>query len=127
MDWAVVVTGLVLAQYIYFSVRVGLARGRYEVAAPATTGHPAFERTFRAQANTVEQLVVFLPGMWMFAHYVSGGVAALLGLAFLVGRGLYVRGYVQDPPQRGPGFLIGVTANGILLLGGIVGALLSAL
>jgi glutathione S-transferase len=127
MEWVAVVTGLVLAEYIFFSVRAGLARGKHEIVAPAMTGHPAFERSYRVQANTLEQLVVFLPGLWLFARYVSAPVACLLGLAFLVGRALYYRGYVQDPPRRGPGFLIGVVANAILLLGGVVGALVAAL
>jgi len=127
MEWVAVVAGLVLAEYLYFSVRTGLARGRYEVPAPAMAGHPVFERTYRVQANTLEQLIVFLPALWLFAYYVSAPVASVLGLAFLVGRALYARGYVRDPARRGPGFLIGSVATAILLLGGLVGALLGAL
>jgi len=127
MEWVAVVAGLVLAEYMYFSVRTALARGRYEVPAPAMTGHPAFERTYRVQANTLEQLIVFLPALWLFAYFVSPAVACVLGLAFLVGRALYGRGYVRDPAQRGPGFLIGSVATAILLFGGLVGALVGAL
>jgi hypothetical protein len=36
------------------------ARGRHGVKAPATTGHPDFERAFRVQMNTLEHTVVFL-------------------------------------------------------------------
>lgn len=127
MEWVAVVTALALVEYVVFSMQTGIARGRYEVPAPAMTGHPVFERTYRVQANTLEQLVVFLPGLWLFATYASATVAALLGLFFLVGRVLYARGYVQDPAQRGPGFLVGAIATWTLVLGGLVGALLQAL
>lgn len=127
MEWVAVVTGLVLVEYMYFAMRAGLERGRHGVPAPSMTGDPAFERAFRAQANTLEQLIVFLPSLWIFARFVSAPVAAILGFVFLIGRGLYGRGYILDPPKRGPGFLIGMVCQAILLLGGIVGALVAAL
>ena len=122
MELVAVVISLALAEYFVILVRCGQARGRLGVAAPATTGNPEFERYFRAQYNTLEQLVIFLPAMIMFGAYVSPAVAALIGLVFIVGRFLYARGYVIDPSRRGPGFLLTVLANGVLLLGGLVGA-----
>lgn len=127
MEWVAIVTGLVLAEYVFFMMHVGMARSRHEIPAPSTSGSPDFERSFRAQGNTVEQLIVFLPSLWLFAHYVSAPLAALLGVVFGVGRALYWRGYVTNPPGRGPGFLIGLIASSILLLGGILGALVAAL
>ena len=127
MEFVAVVAGLVLAEYLFFAVRAALARGRHEVAAPSMTGPPAFERAVRVQGNTLEQLIVFLPALWMFGRFVSPPGAALLGLVFLVGRALYWRGYVEDPPRRGPGFLIGLVATVLLLTGGILGALAAAI
>lgn len=127
MEWVAVVTGLVLVEYVFFTMRAGLMRGRHEIAAPHMTGHAVFERHYRVQANTLEQLIVFLPALWLFAAYVHAGVAALLGLVFGVGRALYYRGYVEDPARRGPGFLIGGVATLILLAGGLLGALVGAL
>ncbi len=127
MEWVAIVTGLVLVEYLFFALQAGLMRGRHEVPAPSMTGHATFERAFRAQANMLEQLIVFLPSLWMFAWFVNAPIAAALGLVFLVGRFLYGRGYVLDPPKRGPGFLIGFGSQAILLLGGIVGALVDAL
>jgi uncharacterized membrane protein YecN with MAPEG domain len=120
-----IVVGLVLIEYLVFVVRAGRARGQFGVAAPATHGHPIFERHFRVQQNTVEQLVVFLPAVFLFARYASEIGAAALGLVFLVGRALYARGYVIDPAKRGPGFLLTIAANVVLLLGGLVGVLLA--
>ena len=127
MEFVAIVAGLVLAEYLFFAVRAGVVRGRHEIAAPSMTGHPAFERAVRVQENTLEQLIVFLPALWMFGRFVSPPGAALLGLVFLVGRALYWRGYVEDPPRRGPGFLIGLVATVLLLTGGILGALAAAI
>jgi glutathione S-transferase len=125
MELVAIVAGLALAEYFAFAILCGQARGRYGVAAPATTGHPVFERYFRVQANTVEQMVLFLPGLWLFAVYVSAPGAAGLGLVFVLGRALYARGYVRDPARRGPGFGLTLLANGALVAGGLVGALVA--
>lgn len=125
MEWVAIAAGLVLVEYTVIVWCTGQARGRYGVAAPATTGHPVFERWFRVQINTVEQLVLFFPGLVLFAHYVNAPIAAALGGVFLVGRALYARGYVQDPARRGPGFLLTVLANLGLVLGGLIGAIVA--
>lgn len=127
MHWIAIVTSLALAEYLWFSILVGQARGRYGVKAPATSGHEVFERTFRVHQNTMEQLVAFLPALWLFGSYVSPEIGALLGLAFIVGRVLYLRGYVAAPESRSLGFGIGLVSTAILLLGGLVGALRAAL
>src|SRR5262245_24338363 len=103
MAWVAVVAALALVEYVVFGLQVGQARGRSSVKARATTGHELFERTYRVQQNTTEQLVIFLPSLYLFAAYVSPGLGALIGLAFVVGRALYARGYVADPEKRGLG------------------------
>lgn len=127
MALVAVVAALALIEYSVFALQVGQARQRYGVKAPATTGHDLFERYYRVQQNTLEQLVVFLPSLYLFAAFVSGWVAALLGVAFVVGRAIYARGYVADPEKRSAGFLIGFAASNVLLLGGLLGAVLAAL
>ena len=44
-------------------VRVGRMRGK--VLAPATSGDPEFEKAFRIHYNTIEQLIMFLPMLWL--------------------------------------------------------------
>jgi len=127
MALVAVVAALALIEYSLFGLQVGQARVRYGVKAPATSGHDLFERHYRVQQNTLEQLVVFLPSLYLFAAFVSGWVAALLGLAFVVGRAIYARGYLADPEKRSAGFLIGFAASNVLLLGGLLGALVAAL
>ncbi len=124
MELVAIVGLLALLEYWGFLMMTGQARGRFGVAAPATAGHPIFERYFRVQMNTLEQLALFLPGLAVFAWTVSPRWAAALGVVFIVGRALYARGYIADPARRGPGFLLTLLANGVLLIGGLVGAVL---
>ena len=122
MELVAIVIGLAVLEYFYLTMKAGVVRGRTGVPAPAMTGNPEFERQFRVQYNTIEQLVIFFPSILMFAIYVNEPVAAGLGLVFILGRALYARGYAIDPAKRGPGFGLTFLANAVLLLGGLVGA-----
>ena len=95
---------------------VGRARGKYAIKAPATTGHPLFERAYRVQMNTLEQTVLFLPTLWLAAHYGFTGWAGIVGLVWLVGRVWYAVAYLNDPAKRGPGFGLGMLAWIVLLV-----------
>ena len=96
------------------------------VEVPAVTGHPEFERIFRVQQNTLEQLIIFLPALWLFSFFVSATIGAGIGLLFVIGRPIYAITYVRDPGTRTLGFLMGFLANVVLIvgsLGGIVASL----
>ena len=58
MELPAIVTMLALLEYMFFSLRVGLGREKLGVPAPATTGNAEWERMFRGQQNTLEQLIV---------------------------------------------------------------------
>lgn len=125
MELVAIVTVLALIEYFSFGILVGRARVAHGVKAPATSGHPVFERYFRVHQNTAEQLWLFLPGLWLFAHYVHAPTAALLGAVWIVGRVIYLRGYVADPEKRTAGFAIGGLTSLALLIGALVGAIRS--
>ena len=122
MEYVAVVILLALLQYVVFGALVGRARGRYGVKAPAVTGHEIFERYFRAHYNTLELLVAFVPAIWLFGTYVSPSWAAGLGIVYLVGRVLYLRGYVADPAKREIGFGLSVLPIIVLIVGALWGA-----
>ena len=61
-----IVIGIALLEYFATAFLCGKARVRYGIAAPATTGDPTFERYFRVQQNTMEQLILFLPAILLF-------------------------------------------------------------
>lgn len=112
---------LALFQYVGFTLRVGAGRARYKVDAPRTTGEEAWERLFRIQQNTLEQLVVFIPGMVLFAHFLGPRWSWIPGLLFVAGRQLYAWEYAKDPKSRGPGMGLTLLANAALLIGAAVG------
>src|SRR5690606_23329487 len=125
MEAVAIVTSAVLVQYMVFAYHVSAARVKHGVAAPATSGHPVFERIYRVHQNTLEQLVIFIPALWMFAIYVHPLTGAAIGLLFPIGREIYRRSYVEDPSRRGAGAAIGGASTIILLIGAAIGALIS--
>ncbi len=127
MEAAAIVTILIVLQTFWFAFQVGKARQKYGVSAPACSGDEGFDRAYRVHQNSVEQLVLLLPSLWVFAWFVNGEVAAGLGAVYLIGRQLYRNSYVNNPKSRGTGFSIGVLALAALALGGLWGAVMSLL
>ena len=112
---------LALLEYIIFLLIVGATRGTYQVEAPATTGNEQWERYYRIQANTAEQLVLFLPAIYAFAHYVSSAWATGLGIVFLLGRVLYFMGYSKAPEKRMIGAVMSSFPSYIMVIGALIG------
>lgn len=126
MNYVHLVAVLAVFQFIYFAIMVGRARGKYGVAAPATSGHEMFDRAFRVQMNTLEQLVCFLPALLLADVYWPGAIIAGIGAVYLVGRALYARSYTKDPATRGLGFALSVLPTFALLGAAGLGAILAA-
>jgi glutathione S-transferase len=102
---------------------VGRCRIRFAIKAPATSGHPQFEIAYRIQMNTLENTVLFLPVLWVFALNLSSQWATVLGGLWLAGRVWYALAYARDPKTRGPGFLLAMLAFAALGIGGAWGVL----
>jgi glutathione S-transferase len=117
------VSALALLLYVGVFVATGLARRRYDIKAPAVTGPPEFERAYRVQQNTLEQLVWFIPALWLFALYVSPSWGGIIGLVWIAARAYYARSYYRDPETRGPGFVVGFASAAVLLVGALIGIL----
>ena len=117
MVWVTAVVLVAILQYIALGMWVGFSRGRYGIPAPATTGHPTFERLFRAHANTLEMLIAFIPGIWLYGWWVSQTWATALGLVFIAARVLYVIQYVRDPRTREIGASLSFLVIIILIVG----------
>jgi hypothetical protein len=122
--WIDLVAVLAVLQFIAFGVMVGGARGKYGVHAPATSGHPQFERMYRVHMNTLELLVPLLPAMYLAARYWSPSLVALGGAVYLVGRLVYWRAYSKDPGSRTLGFGLSIFPILAMLLAVLVGLVL---
>lgn len=123
MEYIAIIILVALTQFTFFAIRTGLARITYGVKAPSTAGHETWERLYRIHQNTMEQLIVFIPGMVIFAMYVSETWALLPSIVFIVGRRLYSFKYLKDLASRVTGmaltFLhtIGLGVAGLIWLG----------
>jgi len=125
MEHIYIVMLLALIEYQVFGMLVARARGKYQVKAPAVSGPPEFERVHRVHQNTLEALVVFVPAIWLFGEYVSTLWGSVVGLVFVIGRILYARGYIAAAEKRGPGAGISGIALTVLVLGALIGVLMS--
>ena len=130
MIFPILITLLTLVLYQVLAFNVAKARGKYGVKAPATTGNLDFERRYRVQMNTLEQMVVFLPAMWIFGETLAGPllnefwtgqrVAALIGAIWLVSRIIYAKAYYADSEKRYWGMGITLLCNIILSVGALI-------
>jgi uncharacterized MAPEG superfamily protein len=122
MEFIAIVMALALLQFVLFGYQVGAMRGKHGVKAPATSGADEFERMNRVHQNTMEQLVVTIPGLWLFGHYVDPLWGAGIGLVYILSRFVYKASYLKDPAKRGLAFGVGTSATAILVLGGLINA-----
>jgi glutathione S-transferase len=120
--YTIIVSLLAIVTYIAISINVGRARGRYKVQPPVTTGHPDFERYYRVQMNTLEQMVAFLPALWIFSIIWGSGLVVLIaGLTWIIARILFAIGYYKAAEKRILGFVISFSVTAFLIVGSLVG------
>jgi glutathione S-transferase len=113
---------LAIAMYFWTIFNVGRARAKYGIATPATTGNADFERVFRAQQNTLEQLVMFIPCLWLFSQYAWPTWGAAIGLVWVIARVWYALGYYAPTgKKRSAGMTVSVIALAVLFLGSLIG------
>lgn len=124
MNYVHIVAVLAVLQFFLFGILVGRARKRHGIRAPATSGDESFERAFRVHVNTMEQLVGFLPALFLASVYWPNAVVAGVGAIYLGGRFLYRHLYLADPSRRRPGFLLTVIPTFTLLAASLVGAVI---
>ncbi|HEY1710710.1 MAG TPA: MAPEG family protein [Rhizomicrobium sp.] len=127
-----IVTLLATLLYMYMSINVGRMRGKTQIAAPAMTGHPDLERAVRVHYNTLESLPIFFAALWLATIYFhplaipfSGWIAPLVGLVWIVGRVLYLQGYMAAPDKRSTGFGIAALALIVLIVLAFVGIVIA--
>ncbi|NXP05524.1 LTC4S synthase, partial [Thinocorus orbignyianus] len=107
----------------YFTLQVIYARRKHKISPPETTGHPEFERIFRAQVNCSEYFPIFISLLWVAGIFFHQGVASVGGLLYLYTRYKYFHGYAVAAQGRlGPLYasarllwlLLGLAVAGLL-------------
>ncbi len=109
-------TLLALATFFWTLWLVGKARSTYGIHAPSVTGHEQFERVFRVQMNTLEQIVFLFPVLWLCAFWTGDAVAAAGGVVWSAGRFIYANAYIKDPKSRGIGFVTTFGASVVMMI-----------
>ena len=102
------ITLLTVVLMFGLTFNVGRARVKYQVKAPAVTGHELFERAYRIQLNTIENVLMFLPALWLYAVFISDKGAGDSGAIWLIARVWYAIAYQVKPAKRGLGFIISI-------------------
>jgi glutathione S-transferase len=127
MTYPLASLAVIIALFVYFglSIVVGKARATWNVPAPMPTGHPEFDKRNRVHINTLEQLAMFIPAIFLAAPVLGDTIAGSLGLIWSVGRIVYARGYYADPAKRGPGFGLTFFPTLILMIAGGYGAIMA--
>ena len=116
MLYTAAVTVLTVLLFFYMGLNVGRMRAKHGIKAPAMTGHDEFERAVRVHMNTLEGAMAFLPVLWIAAIYFGGWIPALAGFVWVVGRVIYMIGYMAAPEKRETGFTIQALALVVLIV-----------
>ncbi|WP_445173673.1 MAPEG family protein [Microcoleus sp.] len=125
--WPSLITVSALILYFVVTINVGRARFKYKVSPPQVTGNPDFERVLRVQQNTLEQMILFLPSLWLFSQFISPIWGAGIGAVWIIGRILFAWGYYQAAEKRAAGFGISTLATLALLGGSLTGIIMALL
>jgi glutathione S-transferase len=127
-----IVTILAILVYFWTLMSVGAMRAKHKVNAPTMTGPLEFECAVRVQANTLEQLPIFLPLLWLATLYFSPAFSMpylswlppVLGVIWVIGRIVYKSGYMAAPEKRSTGFMTAGLAVVGLLICSIIGIIM---
>jgi glutathione S-transferase len=76
-------------------VSVTKARRKFGIPLPGSAEHIDLEKFHRVHTDQIEQNVLFLPILWISSILVSWMIVLPLGLAWVLLRAIYIRGFVN--------------------------------
>ena len=116
-----IVSSIALLVTYFTMFKSGMARLKFEVEAPSHDGPEEYKRRVRAHQNTIEHLVMYLPGMWLFAIAVDPHWAAGIGIIWPICRIFYAIGYYKDADARRLPLYLSMPVVYTFLLGPLIG------
>jgi len=117
----ILIVVLAVIEVMVLGFLVARGRDRYGVPAPATSGHPDWERLNRTHQNSLEQLVLFIPLFLAYCFNSGLHTGIALGFVYLVARIVYAAGYVRDSEQRAAGAFLTFAVQVWLAVGAVIG------
>ena len=115
-----ILSSIALLVYYFTLLRAGMARGKFDIKAPSHDGPEEYVRHVRVHHNTLEHLVLFLPGLWLFSFAVDPVWATIIGILWPIGRIRYALSYYKDAEKRGPGLYLSMPPIYIYVLGSFI-------
>ena len=112
-----ILSSIALLVYYFTLLRAGMARGKFDIKAPSHDGPEEYVRHVRVHHNTLEHLILFLPGLWLFSYAVDPVWATIIGILWPIGRIRYALSYYKDAEKRGPGLYLSMPPIYIYVLG----------
>jgi glutathione S-transferase len=121
MLFVMLIVVLAVIEVMVLGFLVARGRDRYGVPAPATSGHPDWERLNRAHQNSLEQLVLFIPLFLAYCFNTGLQTGIVLGLVYLLARIVYAVGYVRSSERRAAGAFLTFAVQVWLAVGAVIG------
>lgn len=122
-----ILSSIALLVYYFTLFKAGTARLRFNVPAPSHDGPEEYVRYVRTHQNTLEHLVLFLPGLWLFSFAVSPIWATGIGVLWPIGRIWYALGYYRAVDDRRLGLYLSMPPIYIFVLGSLIGFIVQLL
>lgn len=121
-----ILSSVALLVYYFTLFKAGMARVRFKIPAPLHEGPEEYVRYVRVHQNTLEHLVLFLPGLWLFSFAVDPIWAAGIGTIWPIARLGYALGYYKSADQRRISLYISMPVIYTFVLGSLIGFVLKA-
>ncbi|MEC8497951.1 MAG: MAPEG family protein [Pseudomonadota bacterium] len=115
-----ILSSIALLVYYFTLLRAGMARVKFDIKAPSHDGPEEYVRHVRVHHNTLEHLILFLPGLWLFSFAVDPVWATIIGILWPIGRIRYALSYYKDAEKRGPGLYLSMPPIYIYVLGSFI-------
>lgn len=96
----ILVSLIALLQTFGLDVYISLSKFRHGVQDPEIVNNETFKKIYKIYNNTVSDLILFLPLLWIFSSLESDQMAGILGLIWLFGRFHYDFSFFKNPSTR---------------------------